>query len=76
MIKYVLILHLCTYFGQVVCTSQKLMPYEYTSYHDCITQGYILSYKGIMEMDKAKVEQDKIAIRFQCREVVVPEVNS
>ena len=29
-----------------------------------------------MEMDKAKVEQDKIAIRFQCREVVVPEVNS
>ena len=76
MIKYVLILHLCTYFGQVVCTSQKLMPYEYSSYHDCITQGYILSYKEIMEMDKAKVEQDKIAIRFQCREVVVPEVNS
>ena len=52
------------------------MPYEYTSYHDCITQGYILSYKEIMEMDKVKVEQDKIAIRFQCREVVVPEVNS
>ena len=76
MIKYVLILHLCTYFGQVVCTSQKVMPYEYTSYHDCITQGYVLSYKEMMEMDKVKVEQDKIAIKFQCRQVEVPEVNS
>ena len=29
MIKYVLILHLCTYFSQIVCTSQKILPYEY-----------------------------------------------
>ena len=76
MIKYVLILHLCTYFGQAVCTSQKLLPYEFTSYHDCLTQGYIHSYKELMNMDKDKVEQEKIAIRFQCRQVDVPEVNS
>ena len=52
------------------------MPYEYTNYYDCITQGYVLSYKEMMEMDKVKVEKDKIAIRFQCRQVDVPEVNS
>ena len=28
------------------------MPYEYTSYHDCITQGYILSYKELMDKNK------------------------
>ena len=52
MIKYVLILHLCTYFAEPVCTSEKIMPYEYSSYHDCITQGYIHSYKDLMNMDK------------------------
>ena len=52
------------------------MPYEYTSYHDCITQGYVLSYKELMEKDKDKIEKEKIAIRFQCRAVEVPEVNS
>ena len=76
MIKYVLILHLCTYFGQAVCTSQKILPYEFTSYHDCITQGYIHSYKELMEMDKDKIEQDKLAIRFQCRQIEVPEQTS
>ena len=76
MIKYVLILHLCTYINQAVCTSQKVLPYEFTSYHDCITQGYIHSYKELMTMDKNKVEQDKLAIRFQCKQVDVPETNT
>ena len=76
MIKYVLILHLCTYFGQAVCTSQKILPYEFTSYHDCITQGYIHSYKELMNMDKTEVENKKLAIRFQCKQVEVPETTS
>ena len=29
-----------------------------------------------MDMDKNKVEQDKLAIRFQCRQVEVPEQTS
>ena len=76
MIKYILILHLCTYFGQVNCTSQRLLPYEYKSYHECITQGYIHSYHAIMEMDKEKVEKEKIAVRFACRQIAPPEVGA
>ena len=73
MIKYVLILHLCTYFSQVTCTSQKIIPVEYFTYHDCITQGYIHSYKELMLMDKNKVEEEKIAIKFECKELKIEE---
>ena len=76
MMKYVLILHLCTYFSQAVCTSQKVLPYEFENYHDCLTQGYIHSYKEVMAMDKEKVEIEKLAIRFQCRGVEIPEETS
>ena len=76
MIKYVLILHLCTYFGQIECASQKILPYEFKSYHDCITQGYMHSYKELMSMDKIEVENKKLAIRFQCKQVDVPETTS
>ena len=76
MIKYVLILHLCTYFGQAVCTSQKILPYEFNNYYDCITQGYMHSYKELTQMPKAEVEQKKLAIRFQCKQVDVPETTS
>ena len=70
-IKYVLILHLCSYLGQPVCNDQTIQPYEYSNFHDCITQGYIHSYKSLMDMDKDKIEKSKLAIRFECREVKI-----
>ena len=76
MIKYVLILHLCSFISQPICTSQTVVAVEYKQFHDCITQGYIHAYKGMMEMDKAKIEKEKLAIRFECRGVEIPEVTS
>ena len=76
MIKYVLILHLCSFISQPICTSQTVVPIEYKQFHDCITQGYIHAYKGMMELDKDKVEKEHLAIRFECRGVDVPEVTS
>ena len=76
MIKYVLILHLCSFISQPICTSQTVVAVQYKKFHDCITQGYIHAYKGMMKLDKDKVENEHLAIRFECRGVDVPEVSS
>ena len=76
MIKYVLILHLCSFISEPICTSQTILPYEYQEFHDCIKQGYIFSYQSLMEIDKNEINKDRLAIKFECRTIEVPEVSS
>jgi|TARA_Y100000310_G_C19967025_1_gene483784 hypothetical protein len=76
MIKYVLILNICSFLSQPICNEKIIVPIEYQNFHNCITQGYIHSYNSLMKMDKDNIERNKLAIKFECKSVEVPEENT
>ena len=68
--KYVIILYLCSFLDvQPNCYSEKIVALEFNNYHDCILEGYKQSYSHLANFDKDRINNEKLAIRFQCKEI-------
>ena len=69
--KYVLLLHVCGFLNTTipVCTATHIVPLEFNTYQDCILQGYKSSHNTLKELYSDRIEKDKLAIKFECREV-------
>ena len=68
--KYVIILYLCSFVNvQSTCFSERILGYEFDNYYDCILQGYKQSHNHLATIDKDKINKEKLAIRFQCKEI-------
>jgi hypothetical protein len=52
-----------------VVLERAISPTEYPTYYDCISDGYITSYSKIMSMGVKQVDEKKLAIKFECKEV-------
>ena len=71
--KYVLILYVCSFvnINAPTCTSSHVIPLEFTNYKDCILQGYKSSHNTLKEFYGDRIEEEKLAIKFNCRKVGV-----
>ena len=68
--KYVIILYLCSFINaQPTCYSEKIVGLEFDNYTDCILDGYKQSHNHLASLDREKIEEQKLAIRFQCKEI-------
>ena len=69
--KFVLLLHVCSFLNTTipVCTATHIVPLEFNTYKDCILQGYKSSHNTLKELYNDKIEKDKLAIKFECRQV-------
>ena len=68
--KYVIILYLCSFVNvQSTCFSERILGYEFDNYYDCILDGYKQSHNHLASLDKEKIIEQKLAIRFQCKEI-------
>jgi len=68
--KYVIILYLCSFVNvQPTCYSEKIVSLEFDNYYDCILNGYKQSHNHLASLDKEKIIEQKLAIRFQCKEI-------
>ena len=69
--KYVLLLHVCSFLNTTipVCTATHIVPLEFNTYQDCILQVYKSSHNTLKELYSDRIEKDKLAIKFECREV-------
>ena len=67
MIKFVLILHLCSTLSGECLDSQYVgeLPDHYT----CVKAGYVEAYKSFETLDKEEINEQKLAIRFECKEI-------
>ena len=72
MLKFVLILHLCT-FADISprCIGTIVMPIEYNSYSDCILDGYIQAKKSLKELKKEDINKYFFEIKFECKETYI-----
>ena len=69
--KFILVLHLCSFIN-LTCPVANMTPYEFDNWHDCATKGYELSAETMKTLPKDKVNQEKLAIKFECKEVAIP----
>ena len=73
--KYVLILYVCSYIntGYPNCNESHIVPLEFNNYKECILQGYKSSHNTLKELYGERIEEDKLAIKFDCKGVKVGE---
>ena len=70
--KYVLILYLCSFATEPKCFQDQVINQKFTNYYDCITQGYMHSYNHLKMLDVDEINQQRLAIRFQCVDMSTP----
>tara|TARA_R100001591_G_scaffold78673_1_gene85956 strand:- start:50 stop:274 length:225 start_codon:yes stop_codon:yes gene_type:complete len=69
--KFVLLLHVCSFLNinTPICTETHVVPLEFTSYKECILHGYKSSHNTLKELYGDRIENERLAIKFQCTEV-------
>ena len=67
--KYVLILYVCSFLENPICNESHVVPLEFNNYTDCILQGYKSSHNTLKELYGERIEDEKLAIKFICKEL-------
>ena len=67
--KYILILYVCSFQSSMVFTDSHVVPLEFTNYKDCILQGYKSSHNTLLENYDQRIEDEKLAIKFHCKQL-------
>ena len=66
--KYLLILYVCSYAtAETKCDNSRIVG-AFNEWSVCINQGYKQSHFLLNELYKEDFEDEKLAIRFSCRE--------
>ena len=72
--KFILVMYLCSVVnGQ--CPSQSIPGWQFENHSDCVDAGYAIAQKNfrllpeVEEFDKEFIEQQKIVIKFECKEI-------
>ena len=57
------------------CPSSTIAGYQFTNHYDCVNAGYgvaqqtFQNLKELEDFEQEYIEKQKLAIRFECREV-------
>ena len=72
--KYLLILYMCSMAtGQ--CPSSHVPGYQFNTHYDCVNAGYAIAQKTyrnlneIEEWDTNYINENKIVVKFECKEI-------
>tara|TARA_R100001463_G_scaffold119965_1_gene175925 strand:- start:492 stop:722 length:231 start_codon:yes stop_codon:yes gene_type:complete len=71
MTKFILILYLCTSVsGTPKCNQEAIVGFEFMDYSTCVIQGYRHAHNNLIQnYTVEEVNMDKLAIRFECKEI-------
>ena len=73
--KYIIILYMCSFANtQPVCLDGQMLGLEFNNYSECILQGYIQSHKSLKSLDEEEINNNKLAIKFDCQEIKVENI--
>ena len=73
--KYILILYVCSFVNvsKPICSESMVVGLEFDNYKDCILQGYKSSHNTLKELYGERIEEEKLAIKFDCKEIKMEE---
>ena len=68
MIKFTLIIWVCSFLGQNMCMAPIKSPILYNSWYECSRAAHKESLKIISKLGYSVVNKDKIAMKYRCKE--------
>ena len=72
--KYILVLYMCSMLSNN-CPQSTIAGYQFNTHYNCVNAGYAIAQstfrnlKELEEWDRQYLEQSKIVVKFECREV-------
>ena len=69
MIKFTLIIWVCSFLGQNMCMAPIKSPILYNSWYECSRAAHKESLKIISKLGYSVVNKDKIAMKYRCKEI-------
>ncbi len=69
--KFILTLYLFSFVNMQnsVPLTSHIVPLQFDTYKDCILHGYKASHNTLKELYGDRIEDEKLAIKFKCRQV-------
>tara|TARA_X000001382_G_scaffold16453_1_gene10369 strand:- start:101 stop:268 length:168 start_codon:yes stop_codon:yes gene_type:complete len=52
----------------------QVLGIEFNNYNDCILDGYLQSHRSLKSLDREEIINNKLAIRFHCKEIKVENI--
>ena len=74
MIKFVLILHLCTFLNATECFQEQVVGLEFDDHYSCMLQGYRHAHKQIESLGEDRVNTLKLGVKFECKEIKIQKI--
>ncbi len=68
MIKFTLILWVCSFLGQQLCMPPIQSPVMYDSWYECSRAAHQETLKIISKLGYRVVNKDQIAMKYRCKE--------
>ena len=72
--KFILVLYLCSMLTGK-CIEPQIPGYQFESHYDCALAGYALSQQSLKMLSEdeyyglERINEERLAIRFECREL-------
>jgi len=60
-------------------SSHFSVKHEFQTHYDCVLNGYAVAQKTFLELKKAEsyvdnIEKNKLVVKFECREIKLPDI--
>ena len=68
MIKFTLIIWVCSFLGQNLCMAPIQSPVIYNSWYECSRAAHHESLKIMSKLGYTAVNKDKIGLKYRCKE--------
>jgi|TARA_R100001015_G_C4490749_1_gene68393 hypothetical protein len=69
--KIILTILMCSATSNV-CMPPYIAPDIYNNYYNCLLDGYKLAQDKTIEIGKKEVNEHKIYMKFDCKELILP----
>jgi len=71
MIKFILVLHLCSFLpSETTCLSSQYVG-EYNDYYSCARAGYAKAYESLSSLEIDNINKNRLAVKIECKELEV-----
>jgi len=73
--KYIIIIYLCSFSAsEPQCMPGRVLGIQFDTYNNCILEGYKQAYAALDTLDDEQVNNEKLAIKFDCQEIKLENI--
>ena len=69
-LKFILILHLCSFVEQPNCFDSQYVA-EFKDHYSCVQAGYAKAYESLSSLEIDNINKNRLAVKIECKEMEI-----